>query len=158
MKNHKSQKWENRGQNERRHLSPRWVPEHCKQPQSWETLSGCCSGLLSLSQPLAVSCWGCWHWVVGPKSGGGTGSICFCFHKVFVGFFLSYATWIQVFACWLSFTTRFLHPFLGLYDLSDTVSSAPAKTLFNTLTLLWVNSDIRGKKKKKKSLTVNRAL
>lgn len=36
MKNHKSQKWENRGQNEKRHLSPRWVPEHCKQPQSWE--------------------------------------------------------------------------------------------------------------------------
>lgn len=49
--------------------------------------------------PVAVSCRGCWHWVVGPKSGGGTGSTCFCFHKVFVGFFLSNATWIQVFAC-----------------------------------------------------------
>lgn len=79
MKNHKSQKWENRGQNERRHLSHRRVLEHCKQPQSWELGALCRDAALGATvlhivgkrqqrHPSA-----CWLLVMGTKSRGGKG-------------------------------------------------------------------------------------
>lgn len=58
MKNHKSQKWENRGQNERRHLPPQRVPEHSEQPQSWELGALCMDVALGALTVLGKDCRG----------------------------------------------------------------------------------------------------